>query len=286
MARRRLVSSLWKAMGADDLLTLSAQMSFYFVLAMFPFLISLAALVTALRFSNSWPSILAWIILYLPASSRQLVFQTIAASTKPHGQFLSFGLIGTAWAATGGIMSLIAALNVVYKVKETRGYLHRVTFSFLILLILAILFLVTFGVREMGNLADGWLAGLLHSGSWVLGLWHVGRWALAFILAALGAAIIDNLLPNHKRGWRWVTTGSIFTAVAWALATSGFNIYISHFGSYQRTYGVLGTFIVLMLWIYAMSLMILVGAEINCHIAAARAPRSVLSSAGARNVGG
>ncbi|MGH9355382.1 MAG: YihY/virulence factor BrkB family protein [Terriglobia bacterium] len=282
------MSSLSKAMGADDVLTLSAQMSFYFVLAMFPFLISLAALVTVLRFSGSWPSILAWIILYLPASSRHLVFQTIAASTRPHEHFLSFGLIGTAWAATGGIMSLIAALNVVYKVKETRGYLHRVAFSFLVLLILAVLFLAAFGLREMGSLVDTWLAGLLHSGGsllWLL-LWKVGRWVLAFVLAALGTAVIDNLLPNHKRGWRWVTAGSIFTVIAWALATSGFNFYISRFGSYQRTYGVLGTFIVLMLWIYAMSLMILVGAEINCYLAAARAPRRVLSSAGVRNAGG
>ena len=277
--------SLWIGMRADDVLALSAQMSFYFVLAMFPFLISIVALVAALRFTESWGSILAWIILYLPASSRHLVFQTIAAATSSRGPFLSFGLLGSAWAATGGIISLTGALNVVYKVKETRGYFHRVASSFLILLILAILFLVTFGLHAMGDLTDEWLARLLHSATSLLWLWHVGRWTLAFILALLGTAIIDNLLPNHKREWRWVTAGSMFTVTAWALATSGFNFYISHFGSYQRTYGVLGVFIVLMLWIYIMSLMILVGAEINNQIDVRKTLGGVLSSAGKRDVG-
>ncbi|MGH9406801.1 MAG: YihY/virulence factor BrkB family protein [Terriglobia bacterium] len=263
MTYRKLFQNLWSDINNDDVMALSAQMSFYFVLSMFPFLISVAALVNALTFTKLWNSILAWFILYLPSESRHLVFETMAGLTGGQERFLTIGLVGTLWAATGGIMSLMASLNVVYKVKETRGYLHRLAVSVGVLIILTILFLGMFGVIAMGDLADAKLAQFLHSPHSLLWLWHAGRWILSFVLTILAVAIIDNVLPDHQRSWRWTTAGSAFTVVAWVIAGGGFNLYLSHFGSYQRTYGVLGTFVVLMIWVYIMSIVVLVGAEIN-----------------------
>jgi len=250
-------------MEADNILGLSAQMSFFFVLALFPFLISLAALIGTLPFTGLWNNVLAWIILYLPMKSQHLVFKTIEGLTNGHASFLSIGLSGTAWAATGGILSLMSALNLVYKAKETRGYPRRVGLSLLILFVLSFLFLGTFGLLTTGDWAGAWIANYIRSPYPVLRLWRIGRWILSFALTALGIAIMDNTLPNHKRRWRWITPGTSFTVIAWVLATSAFNFYISHFGGYQRTYGVLGIFVILMIWIYMSSLIILIGAEIN-----------------------
>jgi membrane protein len=266
---------IWSDMDHDNVLGLAAQMSFYFVLSMFPFLISLAALVTVLRFSNVWPKILAWMILYLPHSSRHLVFATIQGAIRRRGSFLSFGLAGTGWVATAGIMNLILALDTIFDLKETRGYIHRTLLSLGVLLLLAAVFLVTFGLHVMGNLVDVQIAAAVYASHPLKWLWTLGRSALSFILAALATAIIYNLLPNHQRKWRWLTTGSLFTVITWALATSGFNFYLLHFGTYQRTYGVLGTFIVLMVWIYVMSTVVLIGAEINYRLHVGREVRGV-----------
>lgn len=254
-------------LNADDVLALSAQMSFYFVLALFPFLIVLAALIGTLPYTGLWDSVLAWIVLYLPRTSQHLVFQTIASLTNNHADFLSIGLVGTVWASTGGTLSLMSALNIVYEVKETRSYAHRLGLSLLTLCVLALLFLVTFVLLTMGDWVDVWAAvHTLHAHP-MLRLWHVERWVLSFVLTAVGVAIIENTFPNRKMRWRWITPGMLFTIVIWVLSTRAFNFYISHFGGYEKTYGVLATFVVLMVWIYISSFIILAGAEINFQLA-------------------
>lgn len=266
MILRRFLHTLWRTIDADNVLGLSAQISFYFVLSMFPFLILVTATVHALRFTQEWHRILAWFVLYLPLETRHLVLETITGLPRAQNRFLTIGIVGTIWAATSGIMSLTAALNVVYDVKETRGYLPRLLLSGLTLIALIAIFLVLFALLTVGGLADIRLATIPHLTRPVLWLWHVGRWILSFVLTFVAVAIIDNLLPNHRRSWRWVMPGSAFTVAAWLGADAGFNLYLRHFGDYQRTYGVLAGFIVLMVWIYIMAVVVLVGAEINSLI--------------------
>lgn len=273
MTYRGLAPSLWKKMNGDNMSGLSAQVSFYFVLAMFPFLISLAALVRILPFTGLSDNVLSWIVLSLPGQARHFVFQTVAGLRFMPGGFQAISLIGTAWAAASGVMSLMEALNVAYNVEETRSYFYRICFSLFAVFILATVFVATFGLLAMGNLADTWLATLLHSTHSFFWLWHSVRWLLSFLLTALGMAVIDNWLPDHKRSWKWITPGSLFTVFAWVFATSGFNFYLFHFGSYLRTYGSLGTFVILMIWIYIMSLMTLIGAEINYQLSAVMVKR-------------
>lgn len=263
MTGRRFLHALWRAVDADNVLGLSAQMSFYFVLSMFPFLILVTAAVDALAFTQEWNHILAWFVLYLPFEARQLVLESITRFPRAQNQFLTIGIVGTILAATSGIMSLADALNVVYRAKETRGYLRRLLLSCLILIALTAIFLVLFALLSVGRFADVRLAVLLHLTRPLLWLWHIGRWIVSFALTVVAVAVIDNLLPNRHRPWHWIMPGSVFTVAAWLAADAGFSLYLTHFGDYQRTYGVLGGFIVLMVWIYIMGIMVLVGAEIN-----------------------
>lgn len=276
----KFLHALWKAFDTDDVLGLSAQISFYFVLSMFPFLILVTVAVDALRFTQEWNRILAWFVLYLPLHTRHLVLETITALPRTENPFLTIGIVGTVWAATSGIMSLAAALNVVYNAKETRGYLRRLLLSCLILIALTAIFLVLFALLTVGGLIDLRFAIPLHLTRPLLLLWHIGRWILSFVLTALSVALIDNLLPNHGRSWRWVMPGSAFTVAAWLGADAGFNFYFTHVGNYQRTYGVLAGFIVLMIWIYVMGIMVLVGAEINSLLTNRKTRAGGLTSSG------
>lgn len=246
-------------------MSLSAQMSFYFVLAMFPFFIVLAALVGALPFTGLWNAVLTWSIHYLPASSRRLMFETIFSVTKRHREFLSLGLFGMLWASTGGLLSLMQSLNVVYGVKETRNYVWRLAYSLLMIFVLAFLFLCTFGLITAGSWLSAWAAAHGSPARFTSLAWHAGHWGLSFLLTAVAVDLIDNTFPNHKMRWRWITPGMVFTVIALEFATWALNFYIAHAGTYGRTYGALSTFVILMIWVYISSGIILLGAEINWH---------------------
>jgi membrane protein len=267
---KELAKRVWTEMDADNVPGLAAQTSYYFVLALFPFLIFLAALVGSLPFTGLWDEALTWITLNFPRQSQQLILDTVSGLTRNRGSFLSVGLLGTAWAASTGFMNLMCSLNAAYEVKETRSFHKRLGIAFIMLFVLNFLLLGSFGLLTVGD----WLGSRLADrgiGLLLIMLWYVGRWSVALLLLVLALAILDHVLPNRKRPWRCFTPGALFFILAWVPATLGFNLYVRHFASYNRTYGALGAFVVLMVWTYITSLIALIGAEINRELHKMRA---------------
>jgi membrane protein len=267
---KELVNRVWKEVDADNVPGLAAQTSYYFVLAFFPFLIFLSAVVGSLPFTGLWDEALTWITLNFPRESQQLILDTISGLTHNRGAFLSIGLLGTAWAASAGFMNLMCSLNIAYEAKETRSFCRRLGLAFIMLVVLTFLSLGCFGLLTVGDLLGARLAnhgiGLL-----LIVLWVAARWALCLLLLVLALALLDHALPNRRRPWRSFTAGSLFFMLAWIPSTLGFNLYVQHFASYGRTYGALGTFVVLMIWTYITSLIALIGAEINRELHKMRA---------------
>ena len=267
---RELAKGVWKEVDADNVPGLAAQTSYYFVLAFFPFLIFLAALVGSLPFTGLWDETLAWITLNFPRESQKLILDTVSSLTHNRASFLSIGLLGTVWAASGGFMNLMCSLNAAYKVKETRSFHKRLGLAFIMLFVLTFLFLGSFGLLTVGD----WLGSRLADrgiGVLLILLWYLGRWTVALLLLAVAIAILDHALPNRKRPWSCFTPGALFFMLAWVPATLGFNFYVRHFASYNRTYGALGAFVILMVWTYITSLIALIGAEINRELHKMRA---------------
>jgi len=268
---KELVKRVWKEIDVDDVPGLAAQTSYYFVLALFPFLILLAALVGSLPFTGLWNEVLAWITRNLPPESRHIVLQTMTSLASGRQSYLSIGLLGTAWAGCAGLMNLMCSLNAVYDVQETRGFWKRLGLAFAMLFVLNLLFVVSFGLLSAGDWLGAWLVNRAGPGLLVITSWFVARWVLSLVLLALGVAILDYVLPNLQRPWHWFTPGTLFVVLAWAPATLGFNLYAGYFASHNRTYGALGAFVILMLWMYISGLIVLVGAEINCEMNKMRA---------------
>jgi membrane protein len=245
---------------------LAAEMSYYFVLSVFPFLIVLAAVVGSLPFTGAWDGVLRWITLYFPQGSQRMVFQTVLGLTEGRTGFLSLGIVGTVWSATNGLMSLIDALDRMYEVQETRGYLKRLGIAILMIFVLAVLALATFGLLTAGGRIDHWLVA--HS-LWLFNkpiLWHAIRWTTPVAVLGLCLAILDRILPNLRRPWRWTVPGVAFILAGWLLSTVGFNLYAEYVATFNRTYGVLGVFVLLMIWIYLLSIVVLMGAAINSEL--------------------
>lgn len=254
---------LGKRIDRHNLAGLSAQISYYFSLSLFPFLILLAAIIGLLPFTHLWDDSLRRIIEYFPQDIQGVLWDTVASLVRAHTKYLSVGLVGTLWAASGALMSLMSALNAVYEVPETRSYLDRLALAILMLFVLIFLLVCTFGLLSAGSVFDQRLVSVTAPQLLLRALAHIARWAISIGVTLVSIRLLDHVLPNLKRPWRWVKPGSAAAAAAWLLGPLGFNFYIVHIASYNRTYGLLGAFVVLMVWFYVSSLIILVGAEIN-----------------------
>jgi membrane protein len=276
---------LGKRIDRHDLTRLSAQISYYFCLALFPFLILLAGVVGLLPFTHLWDDTLPRIVQYFPQDIQGVLWDTIGSLVQAHKQFLSAGLVGTLWAATGGLMSLMSALNAVYEVPETRSYLRRLGVAFFMLFVLIFLLVAAIGLLNAGRLVDQRFVSATRASRLLPVLIAAARWALTMAVALVGINLVDHVLPDFRRPWRWLTPGALVAAAGWLLGPLGFNGYILHFASYHKTYGVLGAFVILMVWFYISSLIVLIGAEINSQLyeyeeGGSRPRVSIVSAAG------
>jgi membrane protein len=263
---KELGKRVWKEIDVDNLPGLAAQTSYYFVLALFPFLIFLAALVGSLPFTALWDEVLIWITHHLPPEPQRLILQAVTNLTRGRQSFLSVGLLGTAWAVCAGLMNLMCSLNTAYEVQETRSFPKRLGLAFVMFFLLTFLFIGSFGLLSAGDWLGTWLVNRVGPSLLVTALCFVGRWVLSLALLAVGVAILDYALPNLQRPWHCFTPGTLFVVLAWAPAALGFHLYVRHFASYNRTYGTLGGFVFLMVGLYIISLLVLVGAAINCEL--------------------
>lgn len=257
-------------MGKDNLTGLAAQVSFFFCLALFPFFILLAAAAGILPSTGLWNEVLIWVTKYLPQSSQIFVLKTVANLTHGGEKFLSVGVASAAWSAAGGVLTLISALNTIYEVPETRSYWKRALITIFMLFVICFLLLGSFGLLTAGHFLGTRVIADINLGSAVRLFWGVGHWVVSLVLLAIGINVIYSVLPDHKQPWRWITPGTVLSILAWIPGSLAFNLYIRHNTSYGRIYGTMAAFTILMVWIYIISLIILLGAEINSEFAKMR----------------
>jgi membrane protein len=260
---RAIVKKVWADLWADKCIDLAAQMSFYFILSVFPFLLVVASVIGWLPSTNLWHNFAEWMSHYLPRYARGTFFHTILGLTRGYTSFLSAGLIAMTWSASSGFVSLIQSLNIAYEVKETRGFWKQRLIALAAAAMAAIFLLGSFGLLTAGHLVVTLTAEHI---TWVgrFQKWfEVGRWAATVGILLIGLDLINHFLPDRKRRWRWFTPGTFFVIVLFVGTALGFQVYVQDFADYSRVYGALAGGIILLLWVYAFSLILLVGAEID-----------------------
>jgi len=256
-----LFKQVWQKCGSDSCLDLAAQVSFYFVLSTFPFLLVMAGLLGWISTTSGWVQFAQWLTTYLPARTQYATLTMMLELSKGYGAFLSFGLILTVWSASTGFLSLMDALSVAFGVKERRSYFKRRMIAICATIMSALFVLMCFGIWNMGH----FLAGLIGNDFRYFILsplqWRAARWIATLLVICLGVDLINYFLPGSRQPWRWITPGTAFTVLAFVLASVLLNLFITHNPDVSRIYGALTGFIFLMLWIYVASLSLLVGAE-------------------------
>jgi membrane protein len=257
----KLVRAIWKRCVADSCPDLAAQVSFYFVLSAFPFLLVMSGILGWISTTSQWSRFAVWLISYMPARMQRAVLITMLELAKGYGAFLSFGLILTLWSASTGFLSLMDALSVAYGVAERRSYLKRRLIAICATVVAALFVVLCFWIWTAGHS----LAGLISSDYSFVVLfpvqWKIVRWIATLVVICLGVDLMNYFLPCGGQKWRWISAGSAFTVLAFVLASACLNLYMSYNPSISRIYGTLASFIFLMFWIYLATLSLIIGAE-------------------------
>lgn len=271
------VKRVWSDIGKDDIFGRAAQLSYYFLLALFPLLLFLTSTIGIVMGSGTGlrHSLFNYLSKVLPASASSLVSTTMfEVSESSGGGKISFGILAALWAASAGMGAVSESLNVAYHVKETRPWWKQrltavgLTIA-LSLLIISALILVLSG----GKIADFLAATYGLGGTFVIA-WKVLQWPIVLAFLLVGFALIYYWAPDlADQDWKWVTPGSAVAVSLWLLVSFGFRLYLHFFDSYSKTYGSLGAVIVLMLWFYFTGAAILIGGEVNSDLEDAAAKK-------------
>lgn len=261
----------------DNLIARASGLAFDFLLALFPLLVFLLALfgLFASRSVQLRAGLLSYFADFLPLLAFQLLKNTTEElAAHASGGKLTIGILVALWFASGGVASMISALNAAYHARESRSWIKvRAIAVGLTLLISILIFSALCLVLVSGDVID-WIGTELHLASAMVAVWKALQWPAAALFVVFSYALIYAGGPNAwRRRWYWITPGSAFGAFLWLAVSAGFRIYLRHFNNYSAIYGSLGALIILMVWLYVAGLAFLIGGEINANIE--RAARNV-----------
>jgi membrane protein len=259
----------------DDMVTYAAALSYHLTLALFPFAIFMLTLLGALGLSDFFDRLLNQARVALPPDAYDLLARVIGEIRgQPRQGLLSASILLALWAASTGMRSVMNALDVAYDVEETRPAWKRYPLSILYTIGLVAVVVAAAAFRLIGPWAAQRFANQLGLTTAVATLWTWLHWPVVVLLLLLTISLIYYLGPNIDQPFRYVTPGSVSAVVVWILASLGFTAYVENFGNYGATYGSLGGMIVLLLYLFVSSTVLLLGAEINAVIHPAHGPRS------------
>jgi membrane protein len=267
---KTFVGRIWTRVNDHDIFGRAAQLSYYFLLAVFPLLLFLVTLLGYFAEAGSQlrNKLLTYLATVMPGAAITLVRTTLDEISQARGGGkLSLGILAALWAASNGMGAISNTLNVAYAVKEDRPWWKvrliaiclTITVTLFILVALAVVF---FGGELGERIADHYGFSSAFTIAWKVLQWPI---ALLFLLGTFD--LIYYFAPNFKRAKPRLCSGGAATAVIlWLLVSFVFKIYLHFFNSYSVTYGSLGALIVLMLWFYFTGLAILIGGEINSEL--------------------
>lgn len=254
--------SLLGELKEDRATGLAAQQAYYYMLALFPMLILLIAIVPYLNIDPN--KAINVVNKLLPSESAQLLRDNVVnLVSERNGGLLTFGIIGTIWSASNGMNAFMKAMNIAFDVEETRSFVKARLVSIMLTIGLIIAFVVALLLPVFGKVLMDTVQSIVHIPAQFEIIFRIVRWLIAFAVMVAVLATLYRVAPNKHYPFKHVIPGAIFATVVWQLISLGFSFYVSNFGNYSATYGSLGGVIILMLWLFLTGLALVLGGEIN-----------------------
>lgn len=246
----------------DEISLLSANLSYYFILSLFPMLIVALALTPYFKIDQQF--LLEKIQSYAPGDLGDYLFDMISeVLNNKNNTIITVGIVFTLWSASSGIYGIIIAFNNAFRVRDGRIWIVTklisviLTALFLIGMFVALVLIVfgkqlTYILFHKFNLDEGYY-----------NLWSVLNSSLPVLFIFLIFVFLYTMGPNLKLKAISIIPGAIFATISWIIVSKLFGYYIDHFSSYIKTYGTIGAFMAFVLWLYITGYILIIGAEIN-----------------------
>jgi membrane protein len=251
----------------DDQMTHhAAALSYYTLMSLFPALLLGISLLGLLgQYPQTYDSVISYLHDVVPADTLTAIDHSLRAAIRHKGSAttgLVIGVVTALYGTTGVLEAARRALNVAFRVRSGRSFLHRkardIASSFILIgLVVITLVLVFVG----GTLAEHVFG---HNGAHA---WNVARWPLAIVVAMLAFAYVYYVTPDlPERHFRLMTPGAVFAVIAWIAISYGFSTYLSHYNEINAIYGTFAGAIILVVWVWLTNVALLFGAELNSAI--------------------
>ncbi len=257
-----------KEISQESLVNKATSLAYSFLLAFFPGIIFLFTLIPYIPIHKFQKTLLDLIALILPKNAYDAFQATILDIVKnQHGGLLSFGFLSAMFFATNGVHKLMRAFNKSSLLIESRTWLKRRWIALVLTVFISFSLILAIVILIVSQTVISFIQFKLDTGGkfWIY-LVILLRWIIVVLMFFITVSILYRYGPAHKRRWKFLSPGAIM-ATGLALLTSwGFTFYINHFSSYNKLYGSIGTLIVIMLWLYINSLILLLGFELNASI--------------------
>jgi membrane protein len=261
MSAKQFAKSLAAEYSRDNVGDAAAAVTYAGVLALFPFLLFLVSLASVIIDPAQAEQLVQSLSRFAPAEVTKIVGDRIRSLGEGQSTgLLTIGALGAIWAASAGVQALMRALNTVYGVREGRPFWKVKVIAIGMTLVSGLLALAAAVVAIASPAIAGFIGGPI--GTAILWL----RLPVAGLAMMLLWAVLYYVLPDVEQKFKFITPGSVGGVLLWIAASAGFSAYVSNFGKYDATYGSLGGIIVLLLWMWISSLVMLVGAESNAII--------------------
>ena len=259
----------------DRVTGLAAEVAFFSLLSVFPALLTIAAGLGALdslfgsallaRAEQEVISVLRTFLTDKAAGTAEAIEALFRGGS---GGVFTFGVVAAVWSASRGMSTVMRTLAEIYDVEDTRSRVRTrllavgLALASMVLIVVTLTALVVGPLFGLGREVAGWIgAGDVYGAVW--------QWSgipVAFAILLVWAAMVFHSVPHHHVGWRQHVGGAALTGTLWLLVSGGFRLYLQLFGG-NPVFAVLGGALVILLWLYFLSLALLLGAELNAALA-------------------
>jgi membrane protein len=246
----------------------AAALAYNFMLALFPAIIFLFTLIAYIPIKGFQKDLLELFAMIMPTNAygafHDTIFDIIA---RQNGKLLSVGFLTALYFATNGVSNLMQAFNKSSLILETRTWLKRRLIALILTVVISVALLVAITIMIAGQYVINFIKTKFDSDAqfwfWLIAF---SRWFVILVIFFISICILYRYGPSNKRKWKFINPGSILATSLAILTSIGFTYYTNNFSSYNTVYGAIGTLIVVMIYMYLNSMILLIGFELNASV--------------------
>jgi len=258
----------WRSMDRGSITTRASAIAFSFFIAFFPFIIFLFTLIPFIPIENFQNELLILIQDVVPPTTYETIKNTVEdIITQPRGDLLSFGFFAALIFSTNGLASMMSAFDATIHSIHRRSWISQRITAIYLLIILSVMLTIVIALLTSGQLFIQYLMdNQILRDHFVVFLLTFSKWLIILSLLFFTFSFLFFMAPAKKTKWRFISAGGTLSTILSVLAFMGFTYYINKFNQYNTLYGSIGTLLIILLLMYVMSLILLLGFELNVSI--------------------